>query len=186
MSEAYSQESLVESLVTLTKELGRVPTQGDLLMAARRNAGFPSEKVFRKLGHKATRAALVAEHCRTREELSEVGAMWSEVLPVAKVDAEAEADLQRGTRPVGYVYLMRHGSRREYKVGRTNNPLRREGEIGVQLPEVLSPVHYISTDDPAGVETYWHQRFAAKRKEGEWFTLTAEDVRAFKRWRRIF
>ena len=87
---------------------------------------------------------------------------------------------------MGYVYLMKHGSRREYKIGRTINPVRREGEMGIQLPEKLQPVHYIKTDDPAGVESYWHSRFAAKRKEGEWFALTAQDVRAFKRWKRIY
>src|SRR5262252_326632 len=71
-------------------------------------------------------------------------------------------------------------------LARTNNPLRREGEVGIQLPEKFQPVHYIKTDDPAGVENYWHTRFASKRKEGEWFALSAQDVRAFKRWRRIY
>jgi len=83
-------------------------------------------------------------------------------------------------------YLLKHGSRREYKIGRTNNPLRREGEIGIQLPEKLQPLHYIKTDDPVGVEAYWHMRFASKRKEGEWFALSAQDVRAFNRWKRIY
>lgn len=86
----------------------------------------------------------------------------------------------------GYVYLLKHGSRREYKIGHTNNPLRREGEIGILLPEKVTPVHVIKTDDPSGVENYWHRRFAEKRKEGEWFALSAGDVRAFKRWKRIF
>jgi hypothetical protein len=87
--------------------------------------------------------------------------------------------------PVGYVYLVQHGSRGEYKIGRTNNAIRREGELRTELPEQLSPIHTIATDDPSGVERYWHMRFAEKRKNGEWFALNANDVRAFKKWRRI-
>ena len=54
------------------------------------------------------------------------------------------------------------------------------------MPEKVAPIHYIETDDPAGVESYWHTRFAAKRKQGEWFALSPEEVRAFKRWKRIY
>jgi hypothetical protein len=46
MSEAYSKESLIEALIKLTQELGRVPTQGDLLMASRRipvGEGLPQD-----------------------------------------------------------------------------------------------------------------------------------------------
>ena len=86
---------------------------------------------------------------------------------------------------IGYFYIIKHGARREYKIGRTNNRLRREGEIGLDLPEKIEPIHVIETDDPAGVEAYWHRRFAEKRMKGEWFTLTSDDARAFKRWRRI-
>jgi hypothetical protein len=183
MSEAYRKESLIEALIKLTQELGRVPTQGDLLMASRRNATFPSEKVFRRMGNKAARAALVVNYCESREELESVRELWAK--QIQSVPSLAPSGKQNSI-PTGYVYLVRHGSRREYKIGRTNKPLRREGEIGIQLPEMLSPVHYIATDDPSGVENYWHTRFAEKRKEGEWFSLTSEDVKAFKRWRRIF
>ena len=95
-------------------------------------------------------------------------------------------ETEDATIAVGYVYMLKHGTRREYKIGRTNNPLRREGELGIQLPEKCQPIHYVQTDDPEGVEAYWHRRLANKRKEGEWFALTPQDVRAFKRWRRIY
>jgi hypothetical protein len=72
-------------------------------------------------------------------------------------------------------------SGRFYKVGRTNASGRRERELAIQLPERVATVHVIRTDDPIGIETYWHKRFEEKRKNGEWFDLTAQDVAAFKR-----
>jgi Meiotically up-regulated gene 113 len=91
----------------------------------------------------------------------------------------------RGANALGYLYLLQHGRGREYKIGRTRNPLRREGEVALELPNELEPIHYIKTDDPRGIESYWHARFKTKRKRGEWFALTADDVRAFRRWKRI-
>jgi len=67
-----------------------------------------------------------------------------------------------------------------YKLGRSNAAGRREYELSIQMPEKLVTVHTIRTDDPVGIEAYWHQRFGAKRKNGEWFDLSAADVKAFK------
>lgn len=85
----------------------------------------------------------------------------------------------------GFVYLVR-GHRGEYKIGRTNLVDRRLSELGATYPVEQTLVHEIKTDDPVGVERYWHNRLAEKRMRGEWFKLTVADVKAFKRWRRVF
>jgi hypothetical protein len=72
-------------------------------------------------------------------------------------------------------------SGKHYKIGHSNSAGRREYELAIQLPEKLTTVHTIRTDDPPGIETYWHNRFAAKRLRGEWFDLTRDEVQAFKR-----
>lgn len=84
----------------------------------------------------------------------------------------------------GYVYLIKSG--RFYKIGRTNSPGRRGYELDLQLPEEPKTIHVIKTDDPVGIEAYWHNRFKAKRKRGEFFELDVNDVTAFKRWESIF
>lgn len=58
-------------------------------------------------------------------------------------------------------------------------------ELKIQLPENLDLIHEIKTDDPSGIEAYWHRRFEAKRMNGEWFDLNSADIKAFKRWRKI-
>ena len=82
---------------------------------------------------------------------------------------------------VGCVYLIKSG--RLYKIGTSKAAERRVSELARQLPERAVTVHLIRTDDPDGIEAYWHKRFQAKRQLGEWFKLAAADVGAFKRRR---
>jgi hypothetical protein len=93
--------------------------------------------------------------------------------------ADHQQDVGGSEKNDGFVYLMKSG--RFYKIGKTNHVGRRERELSIQLPEHTKTVHEIKTDDPDGIEAYWHKRFEAKRKNGEWFELSKEDVAAFRR-----
>lgn len=100
---------------------------------------------------------------------------------VGPASSEASAKPRRHTAPIGFVYLTKFG--RHFKIGRTNAAGRRERELAIQLPEKSKTVHVIETDDPEGIENYWHRRFATKRGNGEWFALDSTDVDSFKRRR---
>jgi hypothetical protein len=91
--------------------------------------------------------------------------------------ADADSTLPDGAE-IGFVYLFKSGD--FYKIGRSNSTGRREYEVALQMPEPVRTVHRINTDDPVGIEAYWHKRFAAKRKKGEWFDLDSADVAAFR------
>lgn len=182
MVEALSDELLVEQYARLAQRLSRLPLQGEMIRESKANPTFPSEKTYRRFGGKANLLKAVAAFCRAN-------AGFDDVLEFCENGRENQSPTEEGAgsskAELGYVYLLRHGSRREYKIGRTNNPIRREGEISIELPHRLDPIHVITTDDPAGIEAYWHRRFAEKRLKNEWFALMPDDVRAFKRWRRI-
>jgi len=180
---ARSDEDLLGNLANLTRELGRFPVVTEMKLRARNDPGFPWHNTLRRLGGKLQLAKRLKDFCDETGQ-ADVASLCEAVIESSVTPDDTDNGEQRGT--IGYVYLVRHGSRREYKIGRTTNPIRREGELRTELPEQLLPVHQIETDDPAGIEKYWHTRFAAKRKNGEWFALDANDVRAFKRWRRIY
>jgi Meiotically Up-regulated Gene 113 (MUG113) protein len=167
-------------LIKLTRELGRFPIDGDLLLKTRQDVGFPNRSTFNRLGSKTERVSRVIAYCTGREGFEDVLAICSQATMAAPVPADAEREDTRDRDvPIGYVYLLRYG--RHYKIGKTNAFGRRERELAIQLPDRAHTVHVIRTDDPAGIEEYWHKRFASKRGNGEWFDLDPADVRAFKR-----
>ena len=126
----------------------------------------------------------VAAYCSETRGFQDV-ADWCDDYLKTSAESRTAADKDKSTQEpqLGYVYLAKSG--RYYKVGKSNASGRREYELGLQLPEKLKMVHVIATDDPTGIEAYWHKRCEAKRKNGEWFDLDPADVAAFKRRRKF-
>lgn len=115
---------------------------------------------------------MVTRYCE-ENGIEDVAAMCAEAAPkVAKPKSGALPE-------DGQVYLLKSG--RFHKIGRSVHAGARERQLAIQPPEPAKVVHAIRTDDPVGIEAYWHQRFASRRKNGEWFDLASEDIAAFRR-----
>lgn len=173
---AYAEDRLIESLIGLVREIGRFPVPGELRLKRRSDRAFPSHNTFRRFGSKSQLVSKVLEYCRTHAGFDDVVSLCADAYSLEKM---AQREVAEDPAQIGSVYLLRSG--RYYKIGKTNALGRRERELSIQLPEKARTVHVITTDDPAGIETYWHNRFAAKRKHGEWFELDASDLKAFRR-----
>jgi hypothetical protein len=120
--------------------------------------------------------ALVRQLAETDPDLADL----RELLPPLDPHETATTPSSSAPPDVGFVYLVQSG--RFHKIGKTRHIGRRSYELALQLPERLELVHTIRTDDPEGVERYWHDRFAHLRANGEWFKLGRSEVTAFKRW----
>jgi hypothetical protein len=177
LTEAYKRTELLDRFAELAQELGRLPTSADMRLKARTDPRFPSEKTFRRLGLKTEIVEQIAERWRVRKGSEDV-VRWCVEYLSRRRDSQGEPEAVKDVE-IGYVYLTKSG--RFHKIGKTNSIGRREYELAIQLPERAKTVHVIRTDDPDGIEAYWHKRFEAKHKNGEWFDLDAADIAAFKR-----
>jgi Meiotically up-regulated gene 113 len=180
LNAAHDRTFLVICLAKLTRSIGRFPADVDLRLARKDDDAFPEHKTFRNLGLHHQRIALVRKYATEHEEYADI----LRFLPRLKEMEETPGkDVTTNTKTnEGFVYLgmLRIGSGKRYKIGKTNLVERRSTELSLQLPEKLELVHYIRTDDMSGIEAYWHRRFADKNTNGEWFDLSSDEVRAFK------
>jgi hypothetical protein len=176
LNAALGDDDLLGNLANLMRELGHFPVMAEFKLKARTDPGFPSFNTFGRFGKKRQLAA------RLRDYLLKQGQEDLAALCPLIIDGDDELEPVRESSDdvvYGFVYPIKSG--RYFKVGKTNSAGRRERELAIQLPERATTVHVIRTDDPSGIEAYWHKRFGAKRKNGEWFELDASDVMAFKR-----
>ncbi len=168
-------EILLRRFAELALERGEVPTEADLNLKRKTDSSFPNKMAFRRWGSRDALVEAAVEYCEANPDLAPA-------LELLRRGNAGRVDHRLSSLRVnGFVYLLRSG--KNFKIGRTNATGRRVRELAIQLPQKPDTVHVIETDDPEGIEQYWHRRFAAKRQGGEWFALDAEDVRAFKKRR---
>lgn len=166
---------MLQRFTELAAERGAIPTQVDLVLKKKEDPSFPDKNIFRRWGNLNALLMKVAKYCEGKEQ-------FAAVLKLLNTGVSSSLDHRLDSFHVkGFVYLLRSG--KHYKIERTNAAGRRLRELAIQLPQKPDTVHIIETDDPEGIEQYWHRRFAEKRHGGEWFALSADDVRAFKKRR---
>jgi len=175
--QAYDDELLIRRLIDLIREIGKFPTYDELKLKAYNDKTFPSHGTFERLGNKHKRAQKIVDYCEKHAQLSDVLDICCQICDSGKEVNESK--IENDAENFRFVYLIKSG--KYYKIGRSNSAHRRKYELDIQLPEKVQLVHKISTDDPVGIEAYWHKRFEEKRKNGEWFELSGSDVKAFKR-----
>jgi hypothetical protein len=176
------EEALLAQLARFIRELGRYPTVSEMRMRKRQDDAFPNHRVLERRGSRHELLKRLAAFCARSAEWSDVAALCREIEVTQSSEIADTAPSDDGLE-IGYVYLalMRVGREKRFKIGKANLVEQRTKQVAVNLPEDLELIHAISTDDAYGIEAYWHRRFGEKRRGGEWFALSAEDVRAFKR-----
>jgi hypothetical protein len=177
LTEAYDEVELLDKYARLALRLKRLPAVADMRLSIRNGFQFPDYGTFKKrFGGMPQLVARLLQYCKSRDEYVDLVG-FCEGYMARSNDEPAES--APSTEAIGFVYLIKSG--RFYKIGRSNAAGRREYELAIQLPEKATKIHVIRTDDPVGIEAYWHKRFDGKRKNGEWFELDASEIAAFKR-----
>lgn len=169
------EDELLEKVVTVVRELQRFPVINELRVRAHTDKTIPDPKhLLQRFGGKNGLVAKVHEFAKQRgyDDIAQLCPLPASSAVLPKISSEKHGE-------IGSVYLLKSG--RYYKIGRSNAVGRRERELAIQLPDKAKVVHTIKTDDPCGIEDYWHRRFADRRKNGEWFELTSADLSAFRK-----
>ena len=178
MNPRIDDELVLAGAAGIVRKLGRFPTSAEIRFECNADPALSSHNTFNRfggLGGLRTRLREFAtEHGPSDVAAAIADQLGESVAAGAVPDGEGPQVLTEG-----FVYLIKSG--RHFKIGKANSVEARHRQLKIQLPQAAEVVHRIKTDDPYGIEAYWHRRFADKRLNGEWFALSAEDVKAFRR-----
>jgi len=180
LEKIYTEEFLLEKIIGIIRKLNKFPTYSELFVEKNKNPDLPFRAIKKRLGTTNEIILKLLEYSQEKnyQDIIKI------CVPLVQNKIESGSLIDKYAENLGEVYLFKSG--KYYKIGKTNDTVRRGNELKIQLPENLNLIHSIKTDDPSGVEAYWHKRFDQKRMNGEWFDLNFSDIKAFKRWRKIY
>ena len=172
-------DGILLSLAKLTSELGRFPSVAEMKMKRRSDDSFPHPTTIQShFGLKNELMGALQVFCDQNVEFNDIGKSLSRDNSVSGLDHEPSDGS-------GWVYLFGYG-RGRYKIGLARSVERRFVTLDGHSPDEMEIIWKIRTDDPSGVENYWHKRFANRWIRKEYFELSKQDLAAFKRWQKIY
>ncbi len=103
-----------------------------------------------------------------------------------KQKASLSASARKPSDDTDFVYLIRMGRTKMYKIGISNDPEKRLDSLQTASPYKLKLLNIFPADNATAAEEKLHAVFHGQRKEGEWFSLTDEQravIEAIKAYR---
>lgn len=163
--ERLDSDEVLTGVIAACRHYGRFPTQDEIQLHRKLDPTIPSEQAIKRhFGARSGLIAALAKRALEDSKFRDIAALLPDDLGSSPAPSPGQPKAVEG-----FVYLFKSGE--FYKIGRSDDLERRIRQIGIKLPEKLTPIHSIRTDDPSGIEAYWHRRFADKRANGEWFKL---------------
>src|SRR3989344_5715795 len=120
---AYTDDFLIEKVIYLIRKLNKFPTYREINVERSNDASLPDKKAFTRLGSKQQLAGRVIEYCSNKSGYDDVVKFSEIVLRENRTDVLEDMTVQS----VGEVYLFRSG--KYYKIGKTNDTVRRGAEL---------------------------------------------------------
>lgn len=111
-------------------------------------------------------------------QLEIVGCQWPKSKARPKKQPRRSILASQPTDETDYVYLIRMGRTRLYKIGKSNDPQGRLVSLQSASPYKLKLLHTFKADNAAAAEESLHATLHDNRLEGEWFKLSDAQQKA--------
>ena len=101
---------------------------------------------------------------------------YPQILEIYQEETGGQKGRAKPRKLAKYVYLVRDSLMGMTKIGHTSDLQRRMYDLQTGCPQKLELIGYIETKHPGRLEQELHNRFSHKKCQGEWFSLSDDDI----------